>query len=204
MARNYLDDAGLSYLVGKLKGLLAGHTTLNNNPHGVTAAQTGAVPTTRKVNSKALSEDITLAAIDVGAAPEPFYVMLSGNTTDGYTVDKTFAEITTAFSAGQDMRLLEYGSYMYQYKLVWAAGSSAVFACNKGEYSYVVTVKSDNTVTKQTYALLLAGHDYNINAHSDIREAIRQLENDFNDLTTENWTFTLEDGSTVTKAVYVG
>ena len=39
-----------------------------DNPHGVTAAQVGAVPTTRKVNGKALSADVTLAAADVGAA----------------------------------------------------------------------------------------------------------------------------------------
>ena len=36
--------------------------------HTHTAAQVGAVPTTRKVNGKALSADITLTAADVGAA----------------------------------------------------------------------------------------------------------------------------------------
>ena len=36
--------------------------------HTHTAAQVGAVPTTRKVNGKALSADVTLAAADVGAA----------------------------------------------------------------------------------------------------------------------------------------
>ena len=44
------------------------HIARTDNPHGVTAAQVGAVPTTRKVNGKALSADITLAAADVGAA----------------------------------------------------------------------------------------------------------------------------------------
>ena len=44
------------------------HIANTNNPHGVTAAQVGAVPTTRKVNGKALSADITLTAGDVGAA----------------------------------------------------------------------------------------------------------------------------------------
>ena len=44
------------------------HISNTNNPHGVTAAQVGAVPTTRKVNGKALSADVTLAAADVGAA----------------------------------------------------------------------------------------------------------------------------------------
>ena len=44
------------------------HISNTNNPHGVTAKQAGAVPTTRKVNGKALSADVTLAAGDVGAA----------------------------------------------------------------------------------------------------------------------------------------
>lgn len=58
------------------------HTAKKDNPHGVTAAQVGAaaashthtaaavgaVPTTRKVNGKALSADISLSAADVGAS----------------------------------------------------------------------------------------------------------------------------------------
>ncbi len=47
---------------------LAAHVASHNNPHGVTAAQIGAVPTTRTVNSKALSGNIALSAADVGAA----------------------------------------------------------------------------------------------------------------------------------------
>ena len=45
------------------------HIARTDNPHGVTAAQVGAVPTTRKVNGKALSADVTLTAGDVGAIP---------------------------------------------------------------------------------------------------------------------------------------
>ena len=40
----------------------------NGNPHGTTATDVGAVPTSRTVNSKALSTNITLTASDVGAA----------------------------------------------------------------------------------------------------------------------------------------
>lgn len=45
----------------------AGTLALDNHTH--TAGQVGAVPTSRKVNGKALSSDITLSANDVGAAP---------------------------------------------------------------------------------------------------------------------------------------
>ena len=40
---------------------------VSGNPHKVTASDVGAVPTSRKVNGKALSSDITLSASDVGA-----------------------------------------------------------------------------------------------------------------------------------------
>ena len=56
---------------------LATHTGNKSNPHGVTAAQAGAVPTSRKVNGKALTGDITLTASDVSAAPAYTY-----STTD--------------------------------------------------------------------------------------------------------------------------
>jgi len=59
------DPAGSAQTV---QNNLNSHTADKNNPHGVTAAQAGAVPTGRKVNGKALSADITLSAADVGAA----------------------------------------------------------------------------------------------------------------------------------------
>ena len=45
------------------------HASRKDNPHGVTTTQIGAVPTSRKVNNKALSADITLTASDVSAVP---------------------------------------------------------------------------------------------------------------------------------------
>ena len=45
------------------------HANNKENPHGVTAAQVGAVPTSRTVNGKPLTGNITLSASDVGARP---------------------------------------------------------------------------------------------------------------------------------------
>lgn len=45
------------------------------------ASEVGAVPTTRKVNNKALSADITLNASDVGAAPTSHGTHVSYSTT---------------------------------------------------------------------------------------------------------------------------
>ena len=57
---------------GTVQTNLNAHTNNKNNPHGVTASQINAVPTTRTVNNKDLSSDITLNASDVGAAPDGF------------------------------------------------------------------------------------------------------------------------------------
>ena len=46
------------------------HAEDKSNPHKVTAAQSGAVPTTRKVNGKELSTDVILTAKDVTAIPD--------------------------------------------------------------------------------------------------------------------------------------
>ena len=43
-----------------------GHSTNKSNPHEVTAAQVGAVPTSRTINGKPLTENITLDKDDIG------------------------------------------------------------------------------------------------------------------------------------------
>lgn len=48
---------------------LTSHIDNKSNPHGITVTQIGAVPTSRTVNGKTLSENITLSASDVGALP---------------------------------------------------------------------------------------------------------------------------------------
>ena len=62
---NQKDPAKADYLIGREE--IENHIEDKGNPHGVTAAQVGAVPKSRKVNNKALSADITLTANDVGA-----------------------------------------------------------------------------------------------------------------------------------------
>ena len=67
---------------------LTAHVNDEDNPHGVTAAQVGAVPTSRTVNGKALSSDITLTAGDLGAGP--------GKRTARFTVGTSAAGWTSA------------------------------------------------------------------------------------------------------------
>lgn len=70
---------------------LTSHTGNKSNPHGVTAAQVGAVPTSRTVNGKALSANISITASDVGAAA-------SSHDHDGRYY--TEAEADSKFGAG--------------------------------------------------------------------------------------------------------
>lgn len=48
-------------------GTLTSHINNQSNPHKVTTTQIGAVPTSRTINGKALSDNISLSASDVGA-----------------------------------------------------------------------------------------------------------------------------------------
>lgn len=75
----------MSVLFGKIMKAIASlisHLSNKSNPHGVTASQAGAVPTTRKVNNKALSEDISLSASDVGAAASSHGTHVTYSTTE--------------------------------------------------------------------------------------------------------------------------
>lgn len=108
-------DLGAAAWMGT--GTTASTVALGNHTH--TAAAVGAVPTTRKVNGKALSADVTLTASDVGARAEDWlptpeqifasralqsdvtlYVSPSGSdsTGDG-TSGKPYKTITKAINA---------------------------------------------------------------------------------------------------------
>lgn len=77
------------------------HIANKSNPHGVTAAQIGAVPTSRTINGKALTGNITLSASDVGAAPSGHtHADLSGTFRAVYG-ETSFADIKAAFDAGK-------------------------------------------------------------------------------------------------------
>lgn len=65
-----------------LNAKINAHANQTGNAHGLTCAQLGAVPTSRTVNGKPLSANVSLTASDVGAAP-------SGHT---HTVDSALSE----------------------------------------------------------------------------------------------------------------
>lgn len=76
-----------------------------------TASEVGAVPTTRTINSKALSGNITLTPEDIEAQPETFIVQCS--TSGGnWLSDKTNAEIFTAYGEGKEIYVIVESDYI--------------------------------------------------------------------------------------------
>lgn len=69
------------------------------------------VKTTRTINGKALSSNITLSASDVGA--DVFVVNIESDGNDGYNCDKTNAEIYAAWSNGRDVIADTDSGYIY-------------------------------------------------------------------------------------------
>lgn len=77
--------------LGKLQAQITAHISNKSNPHEVTVSQIGAVPTTRTVNSKPLSGDVTLTASDVGALPSATVIPTK---TSELTNDSKFLPVT--------------------------------------------------------------------------------------------------------------
>lgn len=101
---NIASGEKLSTLFGKISKWFAdlktvaftgSYNDLSNRPTIPTAAsQVGAVPTTRKVNGKALSADISVTASDVGALP------ISGGTLTGNLIIKGSGNYGTKINLG--------------------------------------------------------------------------------------------------------
>lgn len=94
-------NAALSALLAALNNSTSGGVTSFNGRTGAvepkagdyTADDVGAVPTTRKVNNKALSEDITLDKSDVGLGNVPN--VATNDQTPTYTEATTLATLTS-------------------------------------------------------------------------------------------------------------
>ena len=105
---NIASGEKLSVSMGKIMKAIADlitHLSNKSNPHGVTASQISAVPTSRTVNGKALSSNITLSASDVSAVPTTRTVngkALSSNITLG-------AADVGAVAANQDIVIQKSG-----------------------------------------------------------------------------------------------
>jgi len=104
----------------------AAHAARTDNPHGVTAAQTGAVPDTRTVNGKRLNANITLSAADVGAAEASLAQAVTNLATESslvyrlYSGSNVVCEVTNYNSAvhAPTMRLLQLNE-SNEYITVW-------------------------------------------------------------------------------------
>lgn len=97
----YITDAGVTSFNGNTGAVTytAPVTKVNNKTGDVslTASDVSAVPTTRTVNSKALSADVTLSASDVGALPDTTSIpsKVSDLDNDSNFTTKTYVDETS-------------------------------------------------------------------------------------------------------------
>lgn len=121
-----------------------------------TASEVGAVPTTRTVNGKALSSNITLSASDVGAITR-FVVdfTLSGTTISN--PNKTFLEIKAAYDAGNLVLARDNNSSLY-YLLYCDTENCGFFNCDSN-YLYDINVDSSNVWRYQVTDISQLSHD---------------------------------------------
>lgn len=102
---------------------------------GITPANIGATPTSRKVNGKALSSDITLSASDVGAAPAGFgyggamtSIDLTSGAYSGMTLSAALDSVLATMVSGSAAQIQlrdPNGEYSYRcFGKLWKYGSS--------------------------------------------------------------------------------
>ena len=106
----------------------------------LTAANVGAVPTSRTVNGKTLSSNITLTAADVGALPST--TAIPSNTSD-LTNDSNFATTSYVDSAVASI------SFPENVKVITATLSSTDFDSETYEIGYGATVFATNCSNDQ-------------------------------------------------------
>ena len=175
----------------------------------------GFVPETRMVNGKALSSDINLSAEDVGAAPTSHGIHLPAlqtlNVATFLRNDGTWQKVTPTnigaapSSHGNHVPTTETADNkkFLRNDNTWQEVTPAnIGAASASHGNHVPTtetannkkfLRNDNTWQEVTPGNIGAAATSHAHTKSQIT-----------DLTTETWTFTLEDGSVVTKKVYVG
>lgn len=129
----------------------------SGNPHGTTATDVGAVPTSRTVNGKALSANITLTASDVGAASaagveavKPFKVAITIPTSGWSDNQQTFT-VTGIPSDPQnhEVRLATVGATNTQ-----ALEDAGLRIADEAANSLTLKVSTVPTASFQVYAVI--------------------------------------------------
>lgn len=168
---------------------LEAHVNDTSNPHGVTAAQAGADASGTAASAVATHNTATSAHNDIRLLIEALATRLNTLADSDDTTLDQMSEIVTYIKSNKS--------------LIDSITTSKV------NVSDII----NNLTTNVTNKPLSAAQGVAIKALIDaLQTAVNgkaanthtHTKSEITDLTTETWTFTLEDGSTVTKAVYVG
>ena len=150
------------------------------------------------ITVKSNTQTATLTGTVVGGnGNRSLQMLVNFSEKDGtYSADKTYAEVVAAMVSGIAVTARWQVS---EGTAVWFMPTAYDSTCVifqrdwLAEQSEYFRLQSDNTVSHSAVKYDTGG-SVDVDA---VAVAVKAM------LTTENWTFTLEDGSTVTKAVYV-
>lgn len=181
--------------------IMAAHLNDKANPHGVTTSQIGAVPTTRKINGKPLSSDITLTPTDFGADDSGAAAAVQANL-DTHTSNKsnphgvTKAQVglgnvpnvatndqTPTYTEASSLAKLTSGEKLSAAfgKIAKAITDLIAHLANKSN-PHGVTAAQVGADPSGTAATAVSGHNTNTAAHNDIRLLIEGLTTRLNAL----------------------
>lgn len=177
----------------------------------------GFVPETRMVNGKSLSSDIHLSAADIGAAPSSHGIHLPAlqtlNVATFLRNDGTWQKVTpTNIGAAPS----SHGNHVPETE----TANNKKFLRNDNTWQEVTPGNIGAAATSHTHtksqisdfptSMTPAAHTHKKSEITDFPTSMtptahNHTKSQITDFpTTETWTFTLENGSTVTKKVYIG
>lgn len=124
-----------------------------------------------------------------------YVVTFTENEDGSWSADKSYAEVYAAAEKGFKVVAVGIGEYAnFSADLAYISEKGLMFT------AIFPTLNLGNLTDTYSFQLHLymLGSDDSVSVSTDTFQALSSVT------VKENWTFTLEDGSTVTKAVYVG
>lgn len=219
--KSYLDHDGLSYLWGKIKALLNGKAESGHTHNAATTSNAGFMSTDDKKKVDGLSPITTagdgaaytatvphITALTTGVSFVMVAHTVSTSTTATLNVNglgakqirRRLTNMATSLEAGYSASWIASGKpFRVKYDGTYWVVEDMPKPAAADLYGTLGVGKGGTGKTSVTAGNFLVGNGTSAMTEKTPAEVKTALG-----LTTETWTFTLEDGSTVTKAVYVG
>jgi len=155
------------------------------------------------INSLDVAVQNTVSSVNgaSGDVVTTFYVIFSGNATDGYTANKTFAEVESVIDAGYTV-CAQYGTSIYHLILKTSAGMSFSRA-SSNQLATFTWAKSTNKINL-TYTNHSSVSDVQVNGTSILNNKVANLVTNTAYDATTNKIATMSDVGTMTIRTWSG